>query len=208
MNSSREREHARANGTDDTGLPRLTAGDDGSLNVVHGHPEQLGESCRQWWPRGNSASLRSRTARAMLMQAVADSKQAGSTRLRSQPMVDEPTLESGTRLSTGTKRHKWSFDATTGRWHRSAPNLTAGMRYTGGDGEDWWRGVETLMGIDREAAIDEGKHHALHAEVQVYALDASGSEDDATGFQVGSSDKRTPDECTEHQRHRKVGRFR
>ena len=66
------------------------------------------------------------------------------------------------------------------------------------------------MGIDRDAAIDEGKHHALHAQVQVFALDASGSEcdDDATGVPEGSSEKRPPDECIVHQRLHKAGRLR
>ena len=155
-------------------------------------------------------SLKSRTARAMLMQAVADSKQAISIRHRSQSMVGEPAFGSCTGLSTGTKRQKWSFDKATGRWHRNAPNLTAGMRCTGGDGEDWWRGVESLMAIDRGAAMGEGKHHALHAQVQTFALDDSDSEFDGIGTSdpEGDSEKRPPDDGNGHRRPRKVGRLR
>ena len=209
-NSSREHEHARANSTEGTGKPRLTAGDDGRLDVVAGHPEQHEESCKQWWPRGNPASLKSRTARAMLMQAVADSKQASSMRHHSQPRVGEPAFESCTGLSPGMKRQRWCFDEVSGRWHCNAPNLTAGMRCTGGDGEDWWRVVEYLMEIDIDAASDERKHHALHAQVQVFALDGSGSEcdDEATDNLEGSGEKRQPDECAGHQRPQRVGRLR
>ena len=100
------------------------------------------------------------------------------------------------------------------------------------------------MGLDMGAVAAEGKLHTLHAQVQEFALDGSGSEsdngatceDDAMGWEEiggamertpttaltdvssnetagqlalrGSGGKRPPEDCTRHQRFRKVCRLR
>ena len=44
-------------------------------------------------------------------------------------------------------------------------------------------GVEALIDLDVAATSDDGKHHAMHVQLQVFAIDGSGSGSDSeSGF--------------------------
>ena len=116
------------------------------------------------------------------MQAVADSRHASNKRTTAQPKAEAGADAAGAGVNPSRKKQRWSYDEHTCRWHCNAPILTIGTWGTDGDGEEWWRGVESQMKLGIGANAVENKPHTLHADVQQFALDEfdSGSEGDAT----------------------------